>query len=48
MGLYDRLGKVTQQKIPNSTLVEIENTGHLPHIERFEKFIVPLKSFLIN
>ncbi|MGO4911741.1 alpha/beta fold hydrolase [Leeuwenhoekiella sp. W20_SRS_FM14] len=48
MGLYDKLGKDTQQKIPNSTLVEIENTGHLPHIERFEKFIVPLKSFLKN
>ena len=46
MGLYDKLGKTTQQKIPNSRLVEIENTGHLPHIERFEKFIVPLKNFL--
>lgn len=46
MGLYDKLGETTQQKIPNSRLVEIENTGHLPHIERFEKFIVPLKNFL--
>ncbi|MEZ7495249.1 alpha/beta hydrolase [Leeuwenhoekiella aequorea] len=46
MGLYDKLGKTTQQKIPNSRLVEIENTGHLPHIERFERFIVPLKNFL--
>tara|TARA_R110002051_G_scaffold60982_3_gene111726 strand:+ start:518 stop:1513 length:996 start_codon:yes stop_codon:yes gene_type:complete len=46
MGLYDKLGKTTQQKIPNSRLVEIENTGHLPHIERFEKFIVSLKNFL--
>ncbi|MFI8379140.1 alpha/beta fold hydrolase [Leeuwenhoekiella sp. NPDC079379] len=48
MGLYDKLGKATQQKIPNSSLIEIENTGHLPHIERFEKFIVPLKNFLKN
>ena len=48
MGLYDKLGKATQQKIPNSQLVEIPNTGHLPHIERFEKFIAPLKTFLSN
>ncbi|MEH6658236.1 alpha/beta hydrolase [Leeuwenhoekiella marinoflava] len=46
MGLYDELGKATQQKIPNSELVEIPNTGHLPHIERFPKFIAPLKKFL--
>ena len=42
MGLYYELGKKTQQKIPNSKLVEIENIGHLPHIEAFEKFIQPL------
>jgi pimeloyl-ACP methyl ester carboxylesterase len=46
MGLYNELGKLTQKKIPNSELVEIENIGHLPHIENFEKFIEPLKSFL--
>lgn len=46
MGLYNELGKATQQKIPNSELVEIPNTGHLPHIERFPKFIAPLKKFL--
>ena len=48
MGLYDQLGKATQEKIPNSELVEIPNTGHLPHMERFEKFIAPLKEFLRN
>ena len=48
MGLYNQLGKATQEKIPNSELVEIPNTGHLPHIERFEKFIAPLVSFLSN
>ena len=31
MGLYDELGKDTAAKIPNSTLVEIPDTGHLPH-----------------
>jgi len=46
MGLYDQLGKLTNQRIPNSTLVEIENIGHLPHIESFDKFITPLKAFL--
>ncbi|MFI2743254.1 alpha/beta fold hydrolase [Zhouia sp. PK063] len=46
MGRYDRLGKITQQKIKGAKLVEIPNTGHLPHIERFEKFIKPLLSFL--
>lgn len=46
MGLYNVLGKQTQQKIPGATLVEIENTGHLPHIERFEKFITALLAFL--
>ncbi|MGV7107444.1 alpha/beta fold hydrolase [Flavobacterium sp. U410] len=46
MGLYYELGKKTQQKIPNSKLVEIENIGHLLHIESFEKFIQPLTNFL--
>ncbi|MDO6738109.1 alpha/beta fold hydrolase [Wenyingzhuangia sp. 2_MG-2023] len=46
MGLYSKLGKLTQQKIKNSELVEIENIGHLPHIESFDAFIEPLKLFL--
>ena len=46
MGLYDKLGKATQEKIPNSKLVEIEGIGHLPHIESFDKFITPLIQFL--
>lgn len=46
MGLYQNLGKETQKKIPNSQLVEIENIGHLPHIEAFDKFIKPLVEFL--
>ncbi len=46
MGLYSELGKKTQQAIPNSTLVEIPNIGHLPHIESFEQFIEPLLDFL--
>ncbi len=46
MGLYNELGKKTQRIIPNSQLVEIENVGHLPHIEKFDNFIKPLIKFL--
>jgi pimeloyl-ACP methyl ester carboxylesterase len=46
MGDYATLGKTTKDKIPNSTLVEIANLGHLPHIEAFDQFIKPLITFL--
>lgn len=46
MGRYDELGKTTQKAIPNSQLVELENIGHLPHIESFERFIKPLLEFV--
>jgi pimeloyl-ACP methyl ester carboxylesterase len=46
MGLYNELGKKTQQAIPNSKLVELENVGHLPHIEVFEKFFGAVVEFL--
>lgn len=48
MGQYQTLGKVTQQKIKNSNLIELENVGHLPHIEVFDQFINPLLDFLNN
>lgn len=46
MGQYPELGKKTQQRIKNSTLVELDNVGHLPHIENFDAFIRPLLRFL--
>ncbi|GEQ87038.1 alpha/beta hydrolase [Patiriisocius marinistellae] len=46
MGLYEILGEKTQKEIPNATLIELENVGHLPHIEKFESFIKPLIVFL--
>ena len=46
LGNYAELGKKTQKVIPNSKLVEIPNTGHLPHIESFDQFIKPLIVFL--
>ncbi|SIS70033.1 Pimeloyl-ACP methyl ester carboxylesterase [Zobellia uliginosa] len=46
MGLYNQLGKKTQERIPDAELVELANIGHLPHIESFDRFIAPLTSFL--
>lgn len=46
MGLYQFLGKETQKRISNSKLVELENIGHLPHIEAFDQFIKPLIEFI--
>jgi len=46
MGLYDELGKKTAKKIPNSELVEIPDTGHLPHIEAFDEYINALLPYL--
>ena len=46
MGNYPQLGKETARKIPNAKLVEIDNIGHLPHIEAFDRFIGPLVEFL--
>ncbi len=46
MGLYNILGKKTQKAIPNAQLVELDDIGHLPHIENFEQFITPLIRFL--
>ncbi|RYZ44664.1 MAG: alpha/beta hydrolase, partial [Chitinophagaceae bacterium] len=46
MGQYPELGKKTAQRIKNSTLIELDNVGHLPHIEKFNAFIKPLLQFL--
>jgi pimeloyl-ACP methyl ester carboxylesterase len=46
MGNYPKLGKQTAASIRNSQLVELENVGHLPHIEAFSRFIMPLLAFL--
>lgn len=46
MGQYQELGKKTQQQIPGSRLVEIENVGHLPHIEVYDTFWKALYDFI--
>lgn len=48
LGNYPELGKATARKIKGSQLVELENIGHLPHIEAFDRFITPLVQFLKN
>ena len=46
MGLYNELGEKTRQQIPDARLVELDDVGHLPHIEVFDRFIEPLLNFL--
>jgi pimeloyl-ACP methyl ester carboxylesterase len=46
MGLYDELGEKTRDRIPNARLIELEDIGHLPHIEDFDRFIDALMGFL--
>lgn len=44
MGQYPELGKRTAKQIPNATLIELDDIGHLPHIEDFDRFIEALLS----
>jgi pimeloyl-ACP methyl ester carboxylesterase len=46
LGQYHLLGKTTQQRIAGAELVELNDVGHLPHIEAFDRFIGPLLNFL--
>jgi len=48
MGQYPQLAKQAQQQIKGSQLVLINGVGHLPQIEAFDRFIGPLKKFLMN
>jgi pimeloyl-ACP methyl ester carboxylesterase len=46
LGNYPVLGKLTHEKIKGSQLVELDGLGHVPHIESFDRFILPLLQFL--
>lgn len=46
LGNFPELGRITKTKIKNSELVELDNIGHAPHIENFDRFIEPLIKFL--
>ena len=45
-GDYPKLGRKTQEMIPGSKLVEVPNSGHIPHIEQPEAFDRALLGFL--
>jgi pimeloyl-ACP methyl ester carboxylesterase len=46
LGNYPLLGRETKKKIKHAELTEIDNVGHLPHIEAYNEFIGPFKEFL--
>ena len=46
LGNYKMLGRSAQKLIPKSRLVEIENVGHLPQIENFERYFLELNKFI--
>jgi len=45
-GNYSQLGKLLNSKIKNSKLVELENVGHIPHVQTPEKFEKAVADFL--
>ena len=46
VGQYPALGKKTAGLIPNATLVEIPDVGHIPHLEATTRFHKELLAFL--
>lgn len=46
LGDYPKLGRAASEAIPHAELVELDDVGHLPHIEAFDRFIEPLQKFL--
>ena len=46
LGNYPELGKKAAAAIPDAKLVELDDVGHLPHIEAFQRFFPPLLEFL--
>ncbi len=46
VGQYPVLGRKTSKLISGSTLVELPNVGHIPHLEATERFHEELLSFL--
>lgn len=46
LGRYDLLGKSAAEKIPQAKLVELENVGHVPQYEAFDRYIKAMTEFL--
>ncbi|WP_084645857.1 alpha/beta fold hydrolase [Marinimicrobium agarilyticum] len=38
LGRYDQLGERVAQQIPNATLFELEDVGHMPQFEAFDRY----------
>ncbi len=48
MGYFPQLGKDAQKRIPDARLVELENVGHVPHLEAPERFHAVVLQFLAD
>ncbi len=46
LGNYEQLGKTTAAAIPNAQLVELDNIGHAPQFEDFDRYYQALRTFL--
>jgi pimeloyl-ACP methyl ester carboxylesterase len=46
LGQYPALGKQTAKIIPQATLVELPNVGHIPHLEASDRFMQEILKFL--
>jgi pimeloyl-ACP methyl ester carboxylesterase len=46
LGRYPELGKRASEAIPDSKLVELDDVGHIPQFEAFERYIEALTQFL--
>lgn len=46
LGDYPALGRAAAEAIPNAQLVELDDIGHVPHFEAFERTLEPLATFV--
>ena len=46
LGDYPKLGRAAANAITGAELIELDDVGHLPHIETFDRFIKPYVDFL--
>jgi pimeloyl-ACP methyl ester carboxylesterase len=48
LGDYTTLGKQAAAAIPGAELVELDDVGHVPQYEAFERYIEALRGFLVR
>lgn len=46
LGDYPALGRRAAERIPNAELVELDDVGHVPHFEAFDRTLEPLAGFI--